>query len=226
MRKPGRPVFTTVLAIIQLVAGGSLLACGGFGLVVSAAGEHSATVTIRTGGQETTRVYDPREEMERETPGYKVILFSGKTADVVLNVVLLAGAIGLLAVRGWGWWLSVAWAVLAAGFQVAAACYLWLVAMPACNRVVKVVPHDVDGTCGSLANGNTLYHLTWALFASALTLYPLVMLVLLVLPPVWRPLLCRDEANEDGTDEGERRERSRDDRRGERERSRRERDDY
>jgi hypothetical protein len=48
------------------------------------------------------------------------------------------------------------------------------------------VPHDELGVCGSLSNGNTFYHLGLAIFSFLFLGYPLLILLLLILPPVWR----------------------------------------
>jgi hypothetical protein len=224
MRKPIRPVLVTLLAIIQLVVGALLLACGAFGMVVTVAGDSSATVTINTGGQQTTRVYDTREEMEAQAPGHTYVVFGSAVADLTFHLAMIAGAIGMLRLRAWGWWLSLAWALLRLLYQVAMAYYLWTVAMPAANRVVQMVPHDADGTCGSLANGNTFYHLGWALFATGFAVYPLIILILMILPPVKAAFV---QGNAEGREEEERRRARR--RRNEESRQderRRDRDDY
>src|SRR5262245_28928026 len=108
MRKPGRPVLVTLLAILQMVIGGLTLACGVFSLVSVAAGSSAATVTITSGPNKTTRTYDTTEEMEKQTPGYKRFLLGGEVASILLHVAMIAGAVGLLTLHAWGWWLSLA----------------------------------------------------------------------------------------------------------------------
>jgi len=109
-----------------------------------------------------TRVYDTREEMEQQAPGHTSVTHGTAVADLAFHVVMLVGAIGMLRLRAWGWWLSLAWAILRFLYQIATAYYVWAVAMPAANRVVQMVPHDEAGVCGGMANGNTFYHVGWA----------------------------------------------------------------
>jgi hypothetical protein len=198
-----------LVAIGQIVIGGLLLCCSGFGLVNNVAIDSSATVTITKGGKTTTQVYDTREEMEREAPGYQSVLLFGGVADLLLHAAMIVGAAGMLRSHAWGWWLSLAWAVLRLAFQIATQYYVWFVCMPACNRVVQAVPHDDAHVCGQMANGNTAYHALWGLASLALALYPLVILVLLLLPPFWRAFA----SGEDDEDAGPSRRREREEER-------------
>jgi hypothetical protein len=216
MRQPERPALVVVTAVVQLVAGGLLLACGVFGLVAAVAGSSSATVTITTQGQSTTRVYDTREEMEKEAPGYKTFLVAGRLVDLLLEVGMIAGGVGLLLMRRWGWWLSLAWALVQPVVQVLTIGYLWTVAMPAANRLVRAVPRDDAGICGGMVNGNTFCHIGWGLFAIAFSFYSLLILLLLILPPVRRAFVGRTRRggrrreDEDREDDRPRRRRDRD----------------
>jgi hypothetical protein len=192
MRKPNRPILVTLLAIGQMVVGGLLLACGAVDLISTVAGSSSATVTRTVQGQPTTQIYDTREEMAKEAPGYKLFLLGGGAFSILHHVTMIAGTIGLLLLRAWGWLLSLAWALLRLAYQLLTGAYLWFVAMPAANRMVRAVPHDDNGVCTSMVNGNTFYHLFWALFSLGFSLYPLLILILLALPPVWRAFRSRN----------------------------------
>jgi hypothetical protein len=203
MRKVRRPVVVLIVALLQLVVGSSLLACGVFNLVSTVAGSSAATVTITVAGQSTTRTYDTREEMEKHAPGYKSFMLAEAVVALLLQFAMIAGGIGLLLMRGWSWWLSVAWAGLRLVVQCLTLLYLWFTAIPAANQMVKEVPRDDKGVCSSLVNGNTLYHVFWALFAVVFLLYPLLILVLLMLPPVRRSF------NPPEAEEDERRQRPR-----------------
>jgi hypothetical protein len=184
VRTPERPRLVTKLVIVQLLIGGLLLTCGTFDLVSTVAGSSAATVTIR--GQETTRIYDTRGEMEKQTPGYHSILVGGGIVGILLQVAMIVGAVGLFWLRAWGWWVSLAWAVLRLLYQVGTIGYLWSVAMPAANRMVLTVPHDDNGVCSSLVNGNTFYHFFWLLFSVGFSIYTMVILACLVMPSVRR----------------------------------------
>ncbi|HWG43130.1 MAG TPA: hypothetical protein VN688_10115 [Gemmataceae bacterium] len=164
MSKPDRPILVTLLAISQLVVGGLLLVCGVFGLVATVAGSSSTTVTISDRGQSITRVYDTEEEMEKEAPGYKLFLLGGGGVSILLHVTMIAGAIGLLKLSAWGWWVSLTWALLRLLYQIITLGYLWFVAMPAANRMAHAVVRDRNGVLNSLVNGNTFYHIFWAIF--------------------------------------------------------------
>jgi hypothetical protein len=142
-------------------------------------------------GKTTTFVYDTNEEMEKQAPGYRKVVLVSRIADLGLEVALIAGAIGLLLLHRWGWWLSLAWVVMEIGYLVLTLLYLWFVAMPAANRMVHAVPHDDNHICGGMVNGNTFYHIGWALFSFVFLAYPLLVLLLLVLPPVWRAFSAR-----------------------------------
>src|SRR5262249_33900324 len=157
-RKSGRSVFVMLLGVGQLLVGLSLLGCCGLGLFDRYAGS-SATVTVRQGLETKTQVYDTRAEMEREAPGYNTFLMASGVTGILLAAVMIAGSLGLILQRGWGWWLSLAWGILELGYQGGTAAYLWLVAKPAANRMVEVVPRDEAGLCNGLVNGNTLMHI-------------------------------------------------------------------
>jgi hypothetical protein len=186
MRKAERPILVSTLAILQIIVGGLLISWGMLSLASSLAGESSATVTIRVNGQPTTRVYDTWEEMEKQAPGYRKVIVAGRLVDLFLEITIIAGGIGLLLLRRWSWWLTLAWALLQIGYQIVTLVYIWVVAWPAVQRMSHAVPHDDMGVCGTLSNGNTFYHLGWAIFSFLFLGYPLLILLLLVLPPVWR----------------------------------------
>jgi hypothetical protein len=200
MRK-SRPIFALVLAFAQMLVGGFLIFVGAINFASAAAGTSSARVTVNQGGKPATRDYDTRDEMERESPGYKLVYVASGIAGFLLAFMMISGGIGLVSGRSWGWWLSLAWAVLAFLFQAGMAGYLWFVAMPAANRVVKVVPHDDARVCSTLVNNNTFFHLGWALFATAFLFYPLLVSFLLTLPSIrrWcRPVVAKeDEVSDD-----------------------------
>ena len=141
-------------------------------------GSASATVTITTNGKTTTRTYDTREEMERECPGYKVFLYANSIVDVVLHFTMIAGAIGLLMMRSWGWWLSLVWVGLRFAYQLGTFGYLWLKALPATQGVARAIPRDDNHVCSGLSNGNTLYLFFWMLFSAAFILYPILIGIL------------------------------------------------
>src|SRR5262249_10908115 len=164
MRNNDRSVLVTLLALAQIVGGVSLLSCGVFSLVAAVAGTSSATVTITNLGKSTTRTYDTREEMEKEAPGYKLFLTGSAVVGILLHLAMLVGAVGLLAQRAWGWWLSLAWALLQLVCQVLTLGYLWSVAMPAANRLVQNCPRHDNPVCSRLVDGHTLYHVFCGLF--------------------------------------------------------------
>src|SRR5262245_66651523 len=85
MPKPKRPVIVSILAIAQLMVGGLWLACGVFSVGATLAGSSSAKITVRSGFETTTRVYDTVEEMEREAPGYKLFLLGSSVSDLILH---------------------------------------------------------------------------------------------------------------------------------------------
>ena len=186
MRQRGRPVLVLLLGVAQILVGCTLVFSGGGSMVSNAAGTSRETVTVNKGFEKQTIVYDTHEEMEKEAPGYKLFYLGTGIAGLLLALAMIVGAAGLLWGRAWGWWLSVLWAVLGALYQGGVAVYLWTVAMPAANRLHKALPRDDAGVCGTLANINTFFHVFWAIFASAFVLYPLLGLLLLVLPPVRR----------------------------------------
>jgi len=202
MGKPDRPSLVTSVAVLQLVVGGLLLACGSCGLLAAVAGTSSATVTITTQGKSTTRVYDTREEMEKEAPGYKNFLVASSLAGVLLDLAMILAAVGLLTLAAWGWWLSLSWALLHLTYQIVALAYLWSVAIPAANRMVYAVPHDDDAVCSGLVNGNTFYHLFWMAFALGLSVFSIVFLGLLALPSA-RRAFKNDRTAENDEEEGE-----------------------
>jgi hypothetical protein len=183
--KPRRPVLVLLLAVAQILVGGGLLCTGGCGIGNSFLGA-SGTVTVNRGGKSDTFVYDTRKEMEKEAPGYTAFIAASGVAGLLLALAAIVGAVGLLKQWAWGWWLSLAWAVLEIGFQWGVAAYLWTVAMPATRAVARASPHDTAGVSNGLVNTNTFFHFGWAIFASGFWLYPALVLLLLVLPPVRR----------------------------------------
>jgi hypothetical protein len=179
------------------------LFCGGFSLVGNVAGSSAAEITVREGNKTTTRIYDTREEMEREAPGYKNFMLLNGVAGVALALAMLTGSLGLLFTKAWSWWLTLLWCLGNIAFQIGTAAYLWTVAMPACNRMVKVVPRDEGGLCNGLVNGNTFYHLGWAIFASGFWIYQALILILLVIPVTRRACLGGAETRRSSRDDDE-----------------------
>jgi hypothetical protein len=206
MRKQPRPALVMVVAILQLVIGGLLVICGLFGLVTTLTGTSSTTVTITSGGQ--TRTYDMREEMIREAPSYKAFTVSSAVVDLLLHFAMIAGGIGLLMMQAWGWWASVAWAGVQIAYQLVTAGYLWFVAMPAANRVAQTLPRDIFTS--TAVNTNTFTHLVWAIFATGFTVYPVLILILLVLPAARSAFSPRDHYDDEEDDDRGRRGRRRD----------------
>src|SRR5947209_2069982 len=98
-----RPVLVLLISIAQMLLGISLLFCGGFSLIGNVAGSSAAEITIREGNKTTTRVYDTREEMEREAPGYKNFMLANGVAGVALSLAMLVGSLGLLWTKAWSW---------------------------------------------------------------------------------------------------------------------------
>ena len=193
MSKPARSVLAMLLGVAQILVGCTLTCTGGISMASNALGTSKETVTVNKGGfEKQTIVYDTHEEMEKQAPGYKAFYLGTGVAGLLLALGMILGAAGMLWSRPWGWWLSLAWGVLALAYQAGVAVYLWTVAMPAVNRLHDTLPRDDAGVTGTLANTNTFFHFFWAIFASAFVLYPLLVLLLLVLPPVRRS--CRPVA--------------------------------
>ncbi len=186
MNKPRRPILVLLLSILQLIVGGLLLVCGALDVVAAVAGQSSATVTVYHGLEKTTQTYDTRAEMEKRAHGYTLFFVGGSVASFLLHFAMVAGAVGLLLVRRWGWWLTFAWAVLRFAYQLLTLGYLWYAAIPATGEMAKSIPRDEENVLNGMVNGNTFYHIGWAGFSLVFAFYPLLILPLLLLPPVWR----------------------------------------
>jgi hypothetical protein len=127
--------------------------------------------------------------IEQRVPWFQSYMFWTNVVSAVLCVAMIVGAIGLLRLRLWGWYLSLAWALASLGLGVVGLALMWVYIGPAMNesyqQVLENVPPPPPGRPDmrpileqSMNAGMTIGLVTGA---SAL-LYPLVMLIVVCLP--------------------------------------------
>jgi hypothetical protein len=216
MRTRRLPVLVLLIALSQLLVGAALICFAAGNLITYYSGVSRETVTIRKGNQTTTQEYDTNEEMEREVPGSPAILLGTSAFGMALGAAAFVGAIGMIRMRKWGWWLTFLWALADAPYRLVTVVVWWTVLRPAANKIVEMVPRDEGGKCGTLVNHNTFFHVGWGLFDACFFFYVALVLLLIVLPPVRGPLLGAAEQADDSEEEEDERPRRRRDKEGDR----------
>ncbi len=191
MRKKLHPVVLTV-GIMQVAFGVLGLCCGGVSAVDGAMvysdpslqDSSSQARPVGTPGARPTRHAGNTfvEEVIRRCPAYGAFEIGRGCVGLFLAVLMIASGVGLFFMQSWARWLAVGYAALSFLSSCANVGYQAAVYVPAVHEVAA----ESAGQNASYASGAKV----GAYVALAITLvtavYPLVVAVLLLIPPVHR----------------------------------------
>jgi hypothetical protein len=180
-----RPTSVLILAILHLVGGGLGLLFGLIGLVMQAVTMNNAAavaapapsaVTAQNFGVALTRY------AETNVPGYNAVQFGGTAFGLLLDVLLLAAGMGLLYMQPWARVTSLVYAVLSILYHLLTLVYSLAFILPVTNEFIDKVSGNPG--MGPMATGARFGAVAGMLAAFAFILYPIIVLVVLLLPRV------------------------------------------
>jgi hypothetical protein len=190
--QPRRPVLVTWVAVFHLIFGGLGLLCVG-GVIVTL-----ATGVGKSGGpppanenpqQKAARELQERVQARAETeaPWEKALSPYHTAANLLLVLLLVVAGVGLLQMRKWGWWASVAFGVLCLLMQIYLLLFDLLYRYPAESRILEEelqAAAAVAPVPGFVAMALRARLFVPAGLAALFMLYPLIVLLVMILPSV------------------------------------------
>ncbi len=171
-----------VLAILHLVGGGlglffSLCGCGG--LVMSNA-LSSVTPTFPTRPGQPPPPPNAAQIMQYyddHVPGYRAFTIGNIALSLLLDLLLIAGGIGLLKMQPWARWLSLVYAPLSILYHLASFLYSLILVMPATDKLYAQNP-----ALAAMSSFITFASGIGVFFALLIVIYPIAVIVILLLP--------------------------------------------
>ncbi len=196
---PNRPKAVLVIAILNFVFGGLwLLYLTCVGIVVSLFAVIAKNMPPPPPGQpnpmEVLRVFEA-------VPGYIQVLIVAGVSAVLIHVVLIVAGFGLLKMRPWGRWASVAYAVVMIVGVIAFTTYTIVFVNPA----VIAWAEDFNRKMGAAAPPQNPTANTFSSAGSSLVYiaYPIALLIVLFMPSVSAAFAGRPGRRRRRADEGE-----------------------
>jgi hypothetical protein len=195
-----RPVSVLVIAILQLVIGGLGIVCGLCAGAGSVAGDNpfqagAANNPEQVKLKELTKKLEEKtkEIQERKVPAKRAYEIGNQVLNWVLSIAMVLSGIGLLKMQSWARLLAILYAVVSFLHKVVVAIYTFAFLNPAHQEALEQIPAQDRQTLGPI--------MTFALiFAGIMVfvtmIYPLVVLIVMVLPSVTRAFRPRDRERE------------------------------
>jgi hypothetical protein len=193
MKKKLHPVVLTV-AIFQVLFGFTSMCCGGItgaGVVAlfndpkfDPSKNPPAATKPATGMPNSSNpptMMGVQEEVTRRAPGYLYEQGAEATASVFLGFLMLVSGIGLFFMQSWARWLAICYAVLHILRNFCALGYTLFFVVPVMNEVANQL-----GPGNSQGAGLKIGAIIGALLGFSVVLYPLLVAILLLIPPVNR----------------------------------------
>jgi hypothetical protein len=179
-----RPTAVLVLATLHLVGGGLGLVmdvCGGAVVVGGSSFSPGAGQSPQAKAQQELQKR-LEQRLNEEMPARTAMTYASLAVSLLLDVLLLAGGVGLLSMQPWARTLSLVYAVLsilAKVFTLANLAFTW----PVINQVIEqeAARNPNLGPITSMMPG--ILGLT-AVFTLLLMIYPVVVLIILLRPRV------------------------------------------
>jgi hypothetical protein len=180
-----RPTAVLVLAILHLVGGGVGLAADLGTIVMQEISSNRAVgapgpyekVTPQNFGAGLTFY------LEEHVPAYHAITFAQIGVNLVLDVLLLIGGVGLLTMRAYGRNVSLVYAVLSILNRLFGIVYGLAVVFPVTNEYLDLVARRNPGMSAAVTAGR-VSGVVGMLVGSVLIVYPIVVLIVLLRPRV------------------------------------------
>jgi hypothetical protein len=225
MRKKLHPLVLTI-AILQVVFGGLALLCDGFGVInafgfqMMSSRPAPTTPSSNAGGpgqrpssfnEGYNRGYEAgmtaQMALIKQAPGYIPEQYAQSFVGLLLAVLMLASGAGLFFMQSWARWLAIGYGVISLFARIVFLGYHAVAVLPILNDVGNGFIKDGHP---DLVTG--LWGLKWFPFVGLLLgLYPLLVMVLLLLPAVGRAFRGEPAPNKDFDDYREYYPRNRDD---------------
>jgi hypothetical protein len=193
MRKKLHPVVLTV-GILQVLFGLLGMCCGGFGIIGAVVlftdPRYSADAPPKpppgkvAPGTVKPMGFDAQEELIRRVPGYRAVETGRAFVGLFLGFLMVVSGIGLFFMQSWARWLAIGYAVLSIFTSCCLLGYQMGFVLPAATEIADELA--AQGAYSSAGTGFKIGMYIGVGIAFALALYPILVLVLLLIPPVNR----------------------------------------
>jgi hypothetical protein len=187
--QPRRPALVTWVAVFHLIFGGLFLLCGvGVGVTqLTGVGKQGGPPPAgEPPAQKEWREYREqyRQRLEEADPWVKTLdPVHASISLLLLPLLLVVAGVGLLMMRKWGWWASVAFGVLCLLVQIYYILFTLLYVFPTGGRVVEELLPDYPTLAGAAPLLRLMPALN-AVLSALIMLYPAVVLLIMMLPSV------------------------------------------
>jgi hypothetical protein len=172
---PKRPAAVVVLAVLQVVF--AALGMCNTAFQVSGLDIQLASLTA-TPGQASEA--DLLAYWREHVPGERAVELAEAVSDAVLAVLMVAGAVGMLRLRAWGWYLTLAYAVLDILAIAAEAVFNFGARLPALTEFMRGIPPSPPGgpDAQTLALFAQLTHVGTFAVTALVVVYPILVLII------------------------------------------------
>jgi hypothetical protein len=188
-RRQKSPAVLTV-AIFHLILGGLGLLLGlcGVAMLAATGGNPMTGPTFDFGNPQVAQQQKAQQEaiqrVMANVPFIKPFQIGTQVVNLTLSAVLLVAGIGLLAMRSWARWLSVAYAGVSIPVTLATMVYMGVYLLPAQQEMFRQMPTvnaqqaQMMQSMGQVMGPMTLF------FQAFYFVYPAVVLIILLMPSV------------------------------------------
>jgi hypothetical protein len=183
IRKP-EPTAVKVIAIFQLVFGILGLVCGLFALAGGAAALQQGK---GGGGGQAAGGLDEasiQKMMDEEMPHHKTLETAETGVSLILSVLMVASGAGLLNRQAWGRTLAIVYAVSSIIFHIVDLLVALVVVVPGMMAVADKIAAKAGANGGVVGGAMKTGMFAGLFFAGAVTIYPIIVLVIMLRPGV------------------------------------------
>jgi hypothetical protein len=177
---PQRPAFLLIFAILHLTFGGIGLLCCVCGGVMDLVGTPSALAKSNdpASAAQALRKEVTEQVLSQRVPLYRAYSVGNRVSSVLSSILLVAAGAGLLLVKSWGRWLSVAYALWSLLVNLVAFVYNLVFFAPAYAEVFRVLPPQNETEQMAYKFGQY----GGPIGACFFLIYPVVVLIVMLLP--------------------------------------------
>jgi hypothetical protein len=182
-----KPTAVTVIAILQLIF-------GGLGLCIALANLAGLPQQMAALNQQNVQKLPPaqrpptqaelEEKVEKHLPSYQAIQKGSLAGSAVLCVLMLLSGIGLLAMRPWGRFVAITYAVLSILYTVASLVFTAAVVMPAMSEAIQDLAGQGNAQAQLMAQAMQIGMVAGLAIGALVVIYPIIVLVIMLLPSV------------------------------------------
>jgi hypothetical protein len=179
-----RPASILVIAILQFVFGGLGLLCGLYTAAQLAVGNQLFTFGANTPQAQQQEQFQEQLEksMLEKDPYVKQVQYGTTGVELFLSLMMIASGIGLLKMQSWGRLLCLVYSVLSISLKVFTAVYTLLFTVPAIKEFAQslAAKGPQEAMMAKFIQFSAYAGVAWP---SVTVVYPLVVLVIMLLPP-------------------------------------------